>query len=290
MSATAAPSPSAIRTPVREFWRRLRRQRLALGAGAVILLLVLAAVLAPSIAPFDPAAPDYDSVLDGPSAAHWLGTDAFGRDILSRLIWGARVSLSVGVLSVALGGFAGVAIGLVSGFFGGWADSVLMRSMDVLLAFPGIILAIGVVALLGPGIDNVIYSVAVFSVPVFARLVRGSTLALKQTLYVQAARSIGVGRAALMLRHILPGAMPGVIVYASLRLGTSILTAASLSFIGLGARPPSPEWGAMLAEGRSYLGVADHLTLFPGLAIFVTVLAFNLLGDGLRDALDQKLR
>ncbi len=162
--------------------------------------------------------------------------------------------------------------------------------MDVLLAFPGIILAIGVVALLGPGIDNVIYSIAVFSVPVFARLVRGSTLALKQTLYVQAARSIGVGRAALMLRHILPGVLPGVIVYASLRLGTSILTAASLSFIGLGARPPSPEWGAMLAEGRSYLGVADHLTLFPGLAIFVTVLAFNLLGDGLRDALDQKLR
>jgi glutathione transport system permease protein len=147
-----------------------------------------------------------------------------------------------------------------------------------------------VVAVLGPGIDNVIYSIAVFSVPVFARLVRGSTLALKQTLYVQAARSIGVGRAALMLRHILPGAMPGVIVYASLRLGTSILTAASLSFIGLGARPPSPEWGAMLADGRSYLGVADHLTLFPGLAIFVTVLAFNLLGDGLRDALDQKLR
>ena len=145
-------------------------------------------------------------------------------------------------------------------------------------------------AVLGPGIDNVIYSIAVFSVPVFARLVRGSTLALKQTLYVQAARSIGVRPLALMLRHILPGAMPGVIVYASLRLGTSILTAAALSFIGLGARPPSPEWGAMLAEGRSYLGVADHLTLFPGLAIFITVLAFNLLGDGLRDALDQKLR
>ncbi len=290
MSATASLSPGAgIRTPFQEFWRRLRRQRLAMAAGAVIALLVLSAVFAPWVAPFDPAAPDYDSLLDGPGAAHWLGTDAFGRDILSRIIWGGRVSLSVGVLSVALGGVAGVMVGLVSGFFGGWVDAVLMRLMDVLLAFPGIILAIGVVALLGPGIDNVIYSIAVFSLPVFARLVRGSTLALKQTLYVQAARSIGVGRAALMLRHILPGAMPGVIVYASLRLGTSILTAASLSFIGLGARPPSSEWGAMLADGRSYLGVADHLTLFPGLAIFVTVLAFNLLGDGLRDALDQKL-
>jgi glutathione transport system permease protein len=291
MSAPAAAAPlAAIRTPLGEFWRRFRRQRLALIAAAVILALVLSAMFAPWIAPFDPSAPDYDSLMDGPSAQHWLGTDAYGRDILSRIIWGGRVSLSVGVLSVALGGLTGIVIGLLSGFFGGWIDGVLMRLMDVLLAFPGIILAIGVVAVLGPGIDNVIYSIAVFSVPVFARLVRGSALSLKQTLYVQAARSIGVRPLALMLRHILPGAMPGVIVYASLRLGTSILTAAALSFIGLGARPPSPEWGAMLADGRSYLGVADHLTLFPGLAIFVTVLAFNLLGDGLRDALDQKLR
>jgi glutathione transport system permease protein len=289
-TSVAVPPATAIRTPLGEFWRRFRRQRLALAACALILALILAAVFAPWIAPFNPDTPDYESLLGGPSVLHWLGTDAYGRDILSRIIWGGRVSLSVGVLSVALGGVAGIVIGLISGFFGGWLDGLLMRLMDVLLAFPGIILAIGVVAVLGPGIDNVIYSIAVFSVPVFARLVRGSTLALKQTLYVQAARSIGVGRAALMLRHILPGAMPAVIVYASLRLGTSILTAASLSFIGLGARPPSPEWGAMLADGRSYLGVADHLTLFPGLAIFITVLAFNLLGDGLRDALDQKLR
>jgi glutathione transport system permease protein len=287
MSATTA---QRIRTPFAEFARRFRRQHLAIAALLIIVLLILAAVFAPFIAPYDPATPDYDSLLDGPSAAHFLGTDAYGRDILSRIIWGGRVSLSVGFLSVALGGVGGIIIGLISGFFGGLLDSVLMGLMDVLLAFPGIILAIGVVALLGPGIDNVIYSIAVFSVPVFARLVRGTTLSLKQALYVQAARSIGVGKIPLMLRHILPGAMPGVIVYASLRLGTSILTAASLSFIGLGARPPSAEWGAMLADGRSFLGVADHLTLFPGLAIFVTVLAFNLLGDGLRDALDQKLR
>ncbi len=287
MSATVE---GAIRTPFGEFWRRFRRQHLALAAGLVILALALSAVFAPFVAPFDPATPDYDNLLEGPSLLHLFGTDAYGRDILSRIIWGGRVSLTVGLLSVALGGVAGVLTGLVSGFFGGWIDTVLMRLMDVLLAFPGIVLAIGVVALLGPGIDNVIYAIAVFSIPVFARLVRGSTLALKNTLYVQAARSIGVSRLTQMLRHILPGAMPGVIVYASLRLGTSILTAASLSFIGLGARPPSAEWGAMLSDGRSYLGVADHLTLFPGLAIFATVLAFNILGDGLRDALDQKLR
>lgn len=289
-SVTEPASRQAIRTPWGEFWRRFRRQHVALVALAVILLIGLAAVFAPFVAPFDQTTPDYDHILEGPSWLHLFGTDAYGRDIFSRIIWGGRVSLEVGLLSVALGGVAGVLIGLISGFFGGWIDGLLMRLMDVLLAFPGIILAIGVVAVLGPGLDNVIYSIAVFSTPVFARLVRGNTLALKQMLYVQAARSIGVKAPLLMLRHILPGCMPGVIVYASLRLSTSILTAASLSFIGLGARPPSPEWGAMLADGRSFLGVADHLTLFPGIAIFVVVLAFNLFGDGLRDALDQKLR
>lgn len=290
MSATAAPEKLVIRSPLAEFWRRFRRKRVALVAGIVILLIVLAAALAPWVAPYSPSAPDYQHLLSGPSWAHPFGTDAYGRDILSRVIWGGRISLTVGFVSVALGGVAGVILGLVSGYFGGWVDSLIMRLSDVLLAFPGILLAIGIVAVLGPGVTNVIYAVAVFSVPVFARLVRGSTLALKQAVYVQAARSIGVRPIPLVLRHILPGALPGVIVYASLRIGTAILTAAALSFIGLGAQPPSPEWGAMLADGRNYLGVADQLTIFPGLAIFITVLAFNLLGDGLRDALDQKLR
>lgn len=289
MSDITLATPS-LRSPAAEFWRRFRRKHVALAAGVVILLLLLAAALAPLIAPFDPSTPDYENVLAGPSWLHLCGTDTFGRDILSRILWGGRISLTVGFISVALGGLVGVALGLISGFFGGVLDSVIMRVMDVLLAFPGILLAIGVIALLGPGVANVIYAIAVFSVPVFARLVRGSTLALKQTLYVQAARSIGVRAPLLMLRHILPGTLPSVIVYVSLRVGTSILTAASLSFIGLGAPPPSPEWGTMLAEGRSYLGVADQITVFPGLAIFITVLAFNLLGDGLRDALDQKLR
>lgn len=284
-----ARDEAALRSPLGEFWRRFRRKKLPMAAGGVILLLVLAAAFAPWIAPYKPAAPDYQHLLAGPSWAHPFGTDAYGRDIFSRVIWGGRISLTVGFVSVALGGFVGVVLGLIAGYVGGWVDSLIMRLADVLLAFPGILLAIGIVAVLGPGVTNVIYAVAVFSVPVFARLVRGSTLALKQTVYVQAARSIGVGPVRIMLRHILPGTLPGVIVYVSLRIGTAILTAAALSFIGLGAQPPSPEWGAMLAYGRNYLGVADQLTIFPGLAIFITVLAFNLLGDGLRDALDQKL-
>ena len=289
MSASTV-ARARIDSPLAEFWRRFRRKHVALVAGVILLLIIIAAIAAPLIAPYDPSTPDYDNVLAGPSSAHLFGTDSYGRDILSRVIWGGRISLSVGFISVIVGGVVGVALGLVSGFFGGWVDSLIMRGADVLFAFPGLLLALAVVAVLGPGISNVIWATAVFGVPAFARLVRGDTLALKQAVYVQAARSIGVSRLKLVTVHILPGTMPGVIVNASLRLGNNILTAASLSFLGLGAQPPSPEWGAMLADGRSYLGVADWLTLFPGLAIFVTVLAFNVLGDGLRDALSQKLR
>jgi glutathione transport system permease protein len=280
----------AIRSPAREFWRRFRRRHTALVAAAIIALIVFAAAFAPYIAPYDPAAADYDALLQAPTWAHLAGTDSYGRDILSRIIWGGRVSLAVGLISAFAGGLIGTIMGLVSGWSGGWVDALLMRLCDVLFAFPGLLLAIAVVALLGPGVGNVIWAVAVFSVPVFARLVRGSTLVLKQTQYVQAARSIGVSRFRLILHHILPGALPAVIVYMSLRIGSAILVGAALSFIGLGAQPPSSEWGAMLADGRSYLGVADHLTLFPGLAIFIVVLCFNILGDGLRDALNQKLQ
>jgi glutathione transport system permease protein len=292
MTTTTAPAQPAekMRKPLAEFWRRFRKQKVALVALFVITLLVLMAVFAPFVAPYDMAAPDYNAVLEGPSAAHWAGTDAYGRDIFSRIIWGSRISLAVGFLSVTLGALGGVTLGIVSGYFGGWVDSVIMRFCDLLLAFPGILLAIAVIAVLGPGITNVIYAVAIFSIPVFARLARGTTLQLKRTVYVDASRAIGVGPWTIMLRHILPGTLPNVIVYFSMRIGTSILTAAALSFIGLGAQPPSPEWGAMLADGRTYMGVADHLTLFPGIAIFMTVLAFNLFGDGLRDALDPKLR
>ncbi|MEE2859556.1 MAG: ABC transporter permease subunit [Paracoccus sp. (in: a-proteobacteria)] len=278
------------RKPLAEFWRRFLKQRVALVALAFLVLLIAAAILAPWIAPYDPSAPDYMNVLQGPSAAHWAGTDTYGRDIFSRIIWGARISLTVGFLSVSLGALGGVGLGIIAGYYGRWTDSAVMRLCDLLLAFPGILLAIAVIAILGPGITNVIYAVAIFSIPVFARLARGTTLQLKRAVYVDAARAVGVADSTIMLRHILPGTLPNVIVYFSMRIGTSILTAAALSFIGLGAQPPSPEWGAMLADGRTYMGVADHLTLFPGLAIFLTVLGFNLLGDGLRDALDPKLR
>lgn len=277
-----------VRSPAAEFWRRFRRRRVALAAAAVIAALVLTAAAAPLVAPYDPAAPDYNALLEGPSAAHLAGTDTYGRDILSRIVWGARISLTVGFVSALMGALAGVTLGLVSGWRGGWTDTVIMRLCDVMFAFPGILLAIAVIALLGPGVGNVIWAVAVFSVPVFARLVRGNVLALKTTQYVQAARSIGVRPVVLVLRHVLPGALPAIIVYMSLRIGSAILVGAALSFIGLGAQPPSPEWGAMLADGRSYLGIADHVTMAPGAAIFVTVLCFNLLGDGLRDALDVK--
>lgn len=281
---------AALRSPAAEFWRRFRRRHTAILAAAIIALVILAAVFAPFIAPYDPAAADYDALLQGPTLAHLAGTDSYGRDILSRIIWGGRVSLAVGLISALAGGIVGTLMGLVSGWSGGWIDTLLMRLCDVLFAFPGLLLAIAVVALLGPGVTNVIWAVAIFSVPVFARLTRGSTLALKQTQYVQAAQAIGVPRFKLIIQHILPGALPAVIVYMSLRIGSAILVGAALSFIGLGAQPPSSEWGAMLADGRSYLGVADHLTLFPGLAIFIVVLCFNILGDGLRDALNQKLQ
>ncbi|WP_128255661.1 ABC transporter permease subunit [Falsirhodobacter deserti] len=291
MTTTVLVEPAEqMRKPLAEFWRRFRRQKVALVALAFLVLLVGVAALAPWVAPYDPAAPDYNAVLQGPSAAHWAGTDTYGRDIFSRIIWGARISLAVGFLSVTLGALGGVSLGIIAGYYGGLVDSAVMRLCDLLLAFPGILLAIAVIAVLGPGITNVIYAVAIFSIPVFARLARGTTLQLKRTVYVDAARAIGVSNTTIMLRHILPGTLPNVIVYFSMRIGTSILTAAALSFIGLGAQPPSPEWGAMLADGRTYMGVADHLTLFPGLAIFLTVLGFNLFGDGLRDALDPKLR
>lgn len=292
MSATTVvvEPTEKMRKPLAEFWRRFKKQKVAVIALIFIITLVLMAVFAPFVAPYDPTIPDYNAVLQGPSAAHWAGTDTYGRDIFSRIIWGARISLSVGFLSVTLGALAGVSLGIISGYYGRWIDSAVMRLCDLLLAFPGILLAIAVIAILGPGITNVIYAVAIFSIPVFARLARGTTLQLKRTVYVDASRAIGVKDRVIMLRHILPGTLPNVIVYFSMRIGTSILTAASLSFIGLGAQPPSPEWGAMLADGRSYMGVADHLTLFPGIAIFLTVLGFNLFGDGLRDALDPKLR
>ena len=292
MQAHAAPQRTneRMRTPWSEFWRKFRRQKVALVAGAFVLLLVVVAVAAPWIVPYDAETYfDYDALNAPPSAAHLFGVDSLGRDIFSRIVMGARISLAAGFLSVAVGSIIGTVLGLIAGYYEGWSDRIIMRICDVLFAFPGILLAIGIVAILGGGMTNVIAAVAIFSIPTFARLVRGNTLALKHLTYVEAAKSLGASDRTIILRHIFPGTISAVVVYFSLRVGTSIITAASLSFLGMGAQPPTPEWGAMLDAARSDMLVAPHEAIFPALAIFLTVLAFNLLGDGLRDALDPKI-
>ena len=289
-SPDSTSAPQAVRTPAAEFWRKFKRQRVALVACGFILFLVLVALLAPWLVPFDPENFfDYDVLNAPPSAAHWFGVDAMGRDIFSRILMGTRISLAAGFISVAAGALVGTTLGMFAGYYEGWWDRIVMRMSDVLFAFPGILLAIGIVAILGSGMSNVIIAVAIFSVPAFARRVRGDVLTLKHQTSIDAVRSIGASDSVIMLRHLLPGTISSVVVYLTMRIGTSILTAASLSFLGLGAQPPTPEWGAMLNEARADMMTAPHIGLFPSLAIFVTVLAFNLLGDGLRDALDPKL-
>lgn len=286
----AAAQGAGVRTPWTEFWRKFKKQQVALGALVLVALLVLLAVFAPLIAPYDAENYfDYEKLNAVPSWQHWFGVDPLGRDILSRILSGARLSLAAGFLSVALGGLVGTSLGLLAGYYEGWWDRIVMRISDVLFAFPGILLALGVVAILGSSMVNVVVAVSVFSVPAFARLVRGNTLVLKHMTYIEAVRSIGASDWTIITRHILPGTISTIVVYFTMRLGTSIITAASLSFLGMGAQPPTPEWGAMLNEARADMVNAPHVALFPSLAIFLTVLAFNLLGDGLRDALDPKI-
>jgi glutathione transport system permease protein len=292
MTTVTAPvaETANVRTPWTEFARKFKRQHVAVVAGAFVVLLIVVAIIAPLIVPYDAENFfDYDSLNARPSAKHWFGVDPLGRDIFSRILMGARISLTAGFVSVAVGALIGTALGLIAGYREGWWDRIIMRLCDVLFAFPGILLAIGIVAILGGGMSNVIIAVSIFSIPTFARLVRGNTLSLKHLTYVEAARSVGASDWTIVLRHIFPGTIAAVVVYFSLRIGTSIITAASLSFIGMGAQPPTPEWGAMLNEARSDMMNAPHVAIFPSLAIFLTVLAFNLLGDGLRDALDPKI-
>src|SRR5437588_9840027 len=282
LDAVLAPDASSVRTPWSEFWRKFRKQHVAVAAGLFVLLLVLIAVIAPWVVPYDAENFfDYDSLNALPSMKHWFGVDPLGRDIFSRILMGARISLTAGFVSVAVGALIGTGLGLVAGYYEGWWDRIIMRMCDVLFAFPGILLAIAIVAILGGGMTNVIVAVAIFSIPTSARLVRGNTLALKHQTFVEAARSLGANDRTIILRHIFPGTVATIVVYATLRIGTSIITASSLSFLGLGAQPPTPEWGAMLADARAELAIAPHTALFPSLAIFLTVLAFNLLGDGL---------
>lgn len=271
-------------------WRQIRRNRAALAGGVVLLLLIFVALFARQVAPADPIRILGADRLLPPSRQHPFGTDELGRDVLSRVIFGARISLTVGLISVGVALAIGVTLGLLSGYLGGWVDNMIMRFIDILLAFPGILLAIVIAGTLGPGLRNVMIAVGIFSIPTYARVVRASTLSVREMEYVQALRALGASDQRIIFRHILPNVSASVIVLSTLGVATAILSAAGLSFVGLGAQPPTPEWGAMLSAARPYLNSEWWLPTFPGVAIMVTVLAINLLGDGLRDALDPRLR
>lgn len=275
---------------VLKFIRRFRRNTGAVIGTAILAVVLLLAVFAPYVAPYDPYKQDWTNRLSAPSRDHVFGTDEHGRDLLSRIIFGSRLALSIGLVSIAIGVIIGGFLGLVSGYYGGRIDHAIMRVIDVLMAFPGILLALAVVAALGPGLYNVMIAVGVWSIPLFSRTVRGTVLSIKEQDYIEAARSLGSGDLSIIVKHILPNAMAPVLVLSTLRLATALLSAAGLSFLGLGAQPPTPDWGAMLSSGRQHLETSPHLSMFPGLAIMLLVLAFNTVGDGLRDALDPRLK
>jgi peptide/nickel transport system permease protein len=268
--------------------RRFLRHRLAVGGLGLILLLIVLALAARPLAPHDPIRQDLPHALAGPSLEFPLGTDEFGRCILSRILYGARLSLLVGVIATAIGAGVGILGGLAAGYVPR-VDAPVMRTMDVLLAFPSILLAIAVVAALGPSLVNVMIAVGVRSIPSFARLARSMVLSLKELEFVQGATALGASHARVLFRHILPNSVSPLLVFSSMQIATAILLAAILSFLGLGVQPPTPEWGKMVSDGRAYLMEAPHVSLFPGLAIFVAVMGFNCLGDGLRDALDPRV-
>lgn len=253
-----------------------------------MVVLIGMAALAPVLAPYDPLDQDLYRRLEPPSSANVFGTDDFGRDILSRVIYGARISLRIGLISISIALSVGTTLGLIAGYKGGWFDTAIMRLMDIMLAFPSILLAIAIVAVIGPGIDNVMVAVSIVMVPQYARLVRASVLSIREMAYVEAARALGARDFRILRSSVLPNCMAPLIVQSTLSLGTAILDAAGLSFLGLGAQPPTPEWGAMLSGGRELLLKAPWVMTFPGLAIFIVVLGLNLFGDGLRDALDPK--
>ena len=275
-------------TQGRAFRSLLRNNTAKLGF-AIVVLNVTVAVCAPLITPYDPVSASLSEIVQPPSRSHLLGTDELGRDILTRIAYGSRISLTLGIISVGIALLGGVVLGTLGGYAGGWLDLTIMRLIDVILAFPPLLLAIVVISILGPGIRNAMIAVGIAQLPVYARLVRAEVLSNKAREFVVAARAIGASDLRIMAIHILPNCMAPIIVQSTLNIATAILSAAALGYLGLGAQPPTPEWGTMLTKGRLYLRVAPHVTTFPGLAIVITVLGFNLFGDGLRDALDPKM-
>lgn len=286
----AGDGTEEVFSPWSEFWKRLRKNRLALGSLFFLAMLVAMAILAPLAAPYDPYEGNLPMALQSPGNGHLLGTDELGRDIFSRIIYGAQISLRVGVIAVSIALFCGMLLGATAGYYGGRLDNLIMRFMDIMLAFPSLLLAIAFMMVLGKGIENAIIAIAIVSVPEYARIVRGSVLSVKENEYVQAARAIGCHDGQIIFRHILPNVTAPLIVRSTLGISAAILETAALGFLGLGVQPPYAEWGTMLGSGRGYLFNAPHMVTFPGIAITLTVMAFNLLGDGLRDALDPRLR
>jgi len=276
-------------SPFRQQMLELLGHRLGLIGLGVSGSVLGVAILAPWIAPYDPTAIDWNAILSPPSAQYWFGTDEIGRDIFSRILWGARVSVHIVVLSILIAMAIGSAIGLVASYVGGWVDGLLMRIMDGLLAFPMLVLALGIIAVLGPDLNNAVIAIALVNVPSFARLVRGVGLTIRNQEYIAAATTYGASPMRIMLRHFLPNASGQIIVFASLKASTALITESALSFLGLGVQPPTPSWGTMMAIGLDYLGYW-WMSVFPGLAIFVTILGLNFLGDALRDVMDPRLQ
>ncbi len=275
---------------MREILHRLFKNKLAVAGLVTIVLLVLVAILAPVLAPFPYEAQDLESTYQFPNAAHPLGTDNLGRDIMSRLIYGTRQSLRIGVLSVAIASTLGIIFGSVAGFYGGRVDNILMRMLDIYQSIPAMLLSIALAAALGSGINNAILAIGISTMAEYARMIRAQILTVREREYVEAARAINAGDFRIVTKHIIPNALAPLIVSITMNIGNSILAAATLSFIGLGAQPPLPEWGAMLSAGRAYMRDYGYLVVIPGICIMISVLAFNLLGDGLRDALDPKMK
>jgi peptide/nickel transport system permease protein len=286
MSAVAVVK-RAVRTR-NPMWRRFASNKAALAGAAIVLFFIVIALVAPWLSPYDPLQTSFLTVRQPPSAAHWFGTDELGRDVLTRMVFGARASLMAGVVSVAFAVVIGVPLGLAAGYFGRWTDAVISRLTDALLSIPFLILAIALAAFLGPSLTNAMIAIGISAMPRFVRITRGQAILVKSEDYVEGARAIGLKDFGIIRRYILPNALPPIIVQASLTIAMAIIAEASLSFLGLGQLPPAPSWGAMLNAAKDFMDQAPWMSLFPGGAIFLTVLGFNLLGDGLRDALDPR--
>ncbi|WP_320199577.1 ABC transporter permease [Agrobacterium sp. rho-13.3] len=287
VSAQVAPIPKSAARESRA-WKKMKRNRSAIAGLIIIIFFAILAITAPLLPLADPLATSWSAIRKAPSAAHWMGTDDIGRDVLSRMIWGAQASLMAGVISVAIAVITGVPFGLISGYFGGWVDQVISRITEAFLAMPFLIMAIALAAFLGPSLTNAMIAIGLSAMPIFVRLTRSQVMAVKTEDYIEGARSIGLGHSEIMLRYILPNIVAPIIVQATLTVATAIIAEASLSFLGLGQQAPAPSWGSMLNVAKNFLTQAPWMAMWPGAAIFFVVIGFNLLGDGLRDALDPR--